>query len=211
MWKYTWKAREQKWDKPPLRANGRLAKANDSGTWTTFDTAYTAYRRGGFDGIGFVPTADDPFVLLDLDHVKGPNGIGEWSPELRRLFAGDVPPPAAVVSQLGTYAEVSPSGTGVRIVCKGALPAGRRKIGGKGNGCPDGLELYAANHYLTITGQKVAEAPVNVNDCNGQLASLHAAVFGPLKVKVSKPAVPAPDEQLVARARWRRPASRMPA
>ena len=118
LWKYTWKAREQKWDKPPLRANGRLAKANDSGTWTTFDTAYTAYRRGGFDGIGFVPTTDDPFVLLDLDHVKGPNGIGEWSPELRRLFAGDVPPPAAVVSQLGTYAEVSPSGTGVRMFAR---------------------------------------------------------------------------------------------
>ena len=124
VWQFTWKRREQKWDKPPLQVNGRPAKANDPATWTDFDTAHRAYRRGGFDGIGFVPTADDPFTFLDLDHVVRPDGLGEWTPELRAMFAGDVPSPGAVVTQFDTYAETSPSGTGVRHRVRGEI-AGR--------------------------------------------------------------------------------------
>jgi hypothetical protein len=180
VWRYVWK--DGKWDKPPLQVNGRPAKANDPATWTDFPTAYRVYCQAGygsfFDGIGYVPTADDPFVFLDFDRVVGPDGVGTWSPELRAIFAGDVPEPAALVEQLGSYAEVSPSGTGIRIVCKGKLPEGRRKIGGKGNGCPDGVEMYATSHYLTITGQRLPEAPAAVNDCTEKLAALHLAVFG---------------------------------
>ena len=178
VWRYTWKRQERKWDKPPWQVNGQPAKANDPTTWTDFDTAYRAYRRGGFDGIGFVPTADDPFVFLDLDHVMGPNGLGEWSPELQAMFVSDVPSPSTVVAQLDTYVETSPSGTGVRIVCWGKLPEGRRKIGGKGNGCPDGVELYSQAHYLTLTGQKLPGVPSAINERTVALATLHAAVFG---------------------------------
>ncbi len=178
VWRYTWKRQERKWDKPPWQVNGQPAKANDPTTWTDFDTAYRAYRRGGFDGIGFVPTADDPFVFLDLDHVMGPNGLGEWSPELQAMFVSDVPSPSTVVAQLDTYVETSPSGTGVRIVCGGKLPEGRRKIGGKGNGCPDGVELYSQAHYLTLTGQKLPGVPSAINERTVALATLHAAVFG---------------------------------
>src|SRR5208337_3590724 len=97
-------------------------------------TAYRAYGRGGFDGIGYVPTEADGLVFLDLDCVVNPDGtLGTWSPELRSHFAGNVPEPTELIAQLGSYAELSPSGRGVRIVCKGHLPEGRRKIGGKGN------------------------------------------------------------------------------
>lgn len=40
VWRFTWKAKEQKWDKPPLQVNGKPAKANDPGTWVDFATAY---------------------------------------------------------------------------------------------------------------------------------------------------------------------------
>ena len=101
-----------------------------------------------------------------------------WSPELRAKFSGAVPELVEVIAHLGTYAELSPSGSGVRIVCRGSLPEGRRKIGGKGNCCPDGLEMYSAVHYLTITGQRLTEAPVMVTDCTEKLAALHSTVFG---------------------------------
>ena len=185
VWRYVWKPREKKWDKPPLQVNNRPAKANDPATWTDFDSADRAYRRGGFDGIGYVPTADDPFTFLDLDHVAGPEGLGEWSSNLRPMFAGDVPSPGAMVEQLDTYAETSPSGTGVRIVCVGKLPEGRRKIGGKGNGCPDGVEMYSQTHYLTLTGQKLPNAPSSVNERTAALTRPHATVFG---LPTSKPA-----------------------
>ena len=188
LWRFTWKRREQKWDKPPVQVNGRPAKANDPATWTDFDNAHRAYRRGFFDGIGYVPTADDPFTFLDLDHVVGDDGAGTWSDTLRAMFPGHVPEPAALIASLGTYAEVSPSGTGIRIICRGELPEGRRKIGGKGDGCSDGVEMYSAAHYLTITGQRLPEAPATIRDCTEKLAALHAAVFG--QRRPSRPRLP---------------------
>ena len=179
VWRFTWKPRDQKWDKPPKQVSGKAASATDPKTWTTFDEVVRAYRAGGWDGIGYVPTEEDPFVLLDLDHVTGPDGkLGTWSDALRLQFAGEVPEPAALVATLNTYTEKSPTGTGLRVVCGGKLPKGRRKIGGKGNGCPDGLEMYSAGHYLTITGQRLPESPATVRDCDGELTALHVAVFG---------------------------------
>ncbi len=186
-------AAREKFDKPPLQVNGQPAKVNDPSTWTDFDTAYRSYCEAGygsfFDGVGYVPSADDPFAVGDLDHVYGPDGFGEWSPGLRAMFVGDVPRPTALVALLDTYAEVSPSGTGVRFVCKGKLPEGRRKIGGKSNGCPDGLEVYSGAHYVTITGHRLPEAPAAINDCTAALEQLHAAVFGR---PAPKPAAAAP-------------------
>jgi hypothetical protein len=190
LWRFTWKAKEQKYDKPPLQFSGQPAKANDPQTWTGFDKALYWLHKRGFDGIGYVPTEVDGLVFLDLDCVVRPDGtLGGWSPELRSLFAGEVPEPAELIAQLGSYAELSPSGRGIRIVCKGSLPKGRRKIGGKGNGCPDGFEAYSHAHYLTITGQRLAEAPAAVADCTEKLAALHAAVFGKVE---SKPAAAVP-------------------
>jgi primase-polymerase (primpol)-like protein len=187
----TWKAEGQKWDKPPLQISGKAARANDPSTWVSFKVAYFHYRLKEFDYIGFVPTEADGLVFLDLDCVVNPDGtLGTWSPELRSRFSGAVPGPAELIAQLGTYAELSPSGRGVRIVCKGSLPEGRRKIGGKGNGCPDGFEMYSALHYLTITGQRLTEAPPTVTDCTEKLAALHAAVFG--KVELRPATIPGP-------------------
>jgi primase-polymerase (primpol)-like protein len=193
VWRYTWKSKEAKWDKPPLQFNGAPAKANDPTTWCGFDLAVAVCQRRGYDGIGFVPTEEDELVLLDLDHVVNADGtLTTWSPELRAMFRGDVPEPAALIAALGTYAEISPSGTGVRIICRGKLPDGRRKIGGKGNGCPDGLEMYSAAHYCTLTGQQLPDAPAVLCDCTEKLAALHLAVFGPPAAAIPAGIVPLP-------------------
>ena len=182
----TWKAKGQKWDKPPLQISGRPARANDPHTWVSFKVAYFHYRLKKFDYLGYVPTEADGLVFLDLDCVVNPDGtLGTWSTELRSHFSGDVPEPSELVARLGSYAELSPSGSGIRIICRGSLPEGRRKIGGKGNGCPDGLEMYAHAHYLTITGQRLPEAPATVTDCTEKLVALHAAVFGKAEAKLT--------------------------
>lgn len=49
-----------------------------------------------------------------------------------------------VVKELGSYTELSLSGTGLRIIAHGELPPGRRKRGD--------VEMYDRDHYLTITG-----------------------------------------------------------
>jgi len=160
--------------------NGRPAKANDPRTWTSFATAYAACQRGGCDGIGYVPTASDPFTFLDLDHVVDPasGAMVPWSDTLRERFAGEVPEPAVLVTKLDSYAELSPSGTGARVIVQGKLPKGKRKIGGKGNGCSDGLELYDEAHYLTITGQRLPASPATIQERTEVLHRLHTLVFG---------------------------------
>ena len=114
--------------KVPCQSNGRNAKPNDSRTWSSFDAVSKA---DGFDGIGFM--FDGQYFGVDLDHV-----IDE---------AGTLAPEAAeIVRRLNSYTEYSPSGTGLHILCKGALPSerGRRK---------GFVEVYGKGRFFTVTGK----------------------------------------------------------
>ena len=71
VWKSVWKPKEGIYTKVPKNPiSGRNAKSNDPNTWTDYDTALTAYEKGGYDGIGFETTPDDPFLFWDLDHTS---------------------------------------------------------------------------------------------------------------------------------------------
>lgn len=58
----------------------------------------------------------------------------------------------ALVKRLDTYAELSPSGTGVHVICKGSLSGAGR---GKWNGLD--LEVYDTARYFTVTGRKLGD------------------------------------------------------
>jgi putative DNA primase/helicase len=115
---------------------GQRAKSNDPQTWATFAEALAAYQHGGFDGIGFVFTANDPYVGIDLDSCRDP-ASGRLEP-----WAGEI------VERLDGYTEASPSGTGVHIIVEGKLPAGGRKKGQ--------VEMYDSGRFFTVTGQHLA-------------------------------------------------------
>lgn len=119
--------------KVPYQLNGRKASTTDSSTWANYELIKKHSEK-----IGFVFTKDDPFVFIDLDHVlDGHRKIKcEWAKEL--------------VSQIDSYTEVSPSGDGLHIICKGVVPDGlpnKRKFN-------DGsaLEVYTHGRYATFTG-----------------------------------------------------------
>src|SRR5215813_13679518 len=63
---------EVDFDKPPRCPRGGPASSTDPATWCPFDEAHTAYRRGGYAGMGFVlhrePGEEDGLVGMDLDH-----------------------------------------------------------------------------------------------------------------------------------------------
>ncbi|MEM8495030.1 MAG: phage/plasmid primase, P4 family [Planctomycetota bacterium] len=144
--------------KVPCSVRGRLAKANDPRTWASFEEALAAYRRGGFAGIGFVFSADDPFAGVDLDDCR--DGDGELDDRAR-----------GIVESFGTYTEVSPSGSGVKMLCRAdAIPKGKN-VGW--------CELYTGGRFFTITGQRVPGTPAIVNDCSGPFAALYARVTKP--------------------------------
>jgi putative DNA primase/helicase len=131
--------------KVPKRADGRKANVSKAATWASFDEVVAAYERGGFDGCGYVFTRDDPYVGIDLDGCIAADGtLQTWGREW--------------VDQLATYCEVSPSGTGLKLIAR-AVPSGRtgRKASVPGvepvAAKVPGIEFCSERRFFTLTGQ----------------------------------------------------------
>jgi hypothetical protein len=187
LWRWTWIESKKKWTKPPLQANGRPAKATDPSTWTTYEKALAVYLRGGFDGFGLVLTKKDGLTGIDLDDCCDPNTmvIESWA--------------MAVVARFQTYAELSPSGTGIRIWLKGELPPAGRKKGQ--------VEVYDDLRFLTITGHRLPDTTTAIEHRQYELLAFHREVFGEPKPapdvrRDTEPiSLEVPDEELLKRAR----------
>jgi hypothetical protein len=154
-----WQVRERrgKITKPPLQADGRLAKSDDPSTWCTFQEALAAYAAEGaeFSGIGVV--LPPGYAAFDLDDCR--------DPETGRI----VPQVEEMLDRLGSYAEVTPSGTGLRVIgrCDPSLPEIHRKLQLPGTSGAS-VEIYRhARRYITVTGLHVegtADALADVGD-----------------------------------------------
>ena len=81
-------------------------------------------------GVGFVFAEGGGIVGVDLDNCFQGGQLDSWA--------------AAWVERFNSYTEVSPSGTGLHILCLGALP-------GKGVHKAKG-EIYDQGRYFTVTG-----------------------------------------------------------
>src|SRR5262245_22242695 len=102
LWRY--ERRDGHWTKPPYTTAGSPSSSTDPSTWTTFERALDAYRAGGgWDGIGYAHLSEEQLTGIDLDKCRDP-ASGAINPE-----------DAAIVADLDTYAEVSPSAEGVRL------------------------------------------------------------------------------------------------
>ena len=73
------------------------------------------------------------------------------------------------IHSLGSYAEYSPSGKGLHILCKGQLPPGGRR---KGN-----FEFYENGRFFTVTGD-IASEYTEIVDCTESIKYLHAKYIG---------------------------------
>lgn len=167
-----------KFDKVPYDPHsGTKASVSDADTWVPFSLV-TAEER-----IGFVFTADDPFVGIDLDGARNPQTgeIAAWALDVIRRFPG-------------WYWEASPSGTGVHGIGKGKLPPGGRKR--------DKIEVYEAGRFFTVTGYSVA-GTTQLEDHTAELAAWHESVFGkatPTRQRTAKEAITEHDRERIPAA-----------
>ena len=112
--KWQWNGDKDKWDKPPFSIRtGRKCNSEQLAELSGFSKAVAAHRAGRFDGIGFRFRPDDPFAGVDLDGCRDPQ-TGAIAPWAQRW-----------IDKFATYTEVSPSGKGVKMFCRG-------KVSGKG-------------------------------------------------------------------------------
>ncbi len=173
LWRYEYRPDQKKpWTKPPYQPNGFKGDSTKPATWNDFDTVIAAYERGGFDGIGFALTDDFGLVGVDIDDAKTESG--GWIPEVCAAF-----------ESLDSYAEISPSGNGIRFFTRGTLPEKGRKKGR--------FEIYSNARYLTVTGHRIDECDAGINERTEAIAAFHARHIA---AKAAQPkATPRPQNQ----------------
>lgn len=138
MWRYEDTDSNKPTKVPYSARNNRLASVTDAQTWATFDECVNAMQSGMYSGIGFVLTENDPYAFIDLDDTKGDQTA------LDRQIK--------IYNEFDSYAERSPSGSGLHIIIKGAIPSGRRR---------SFIELYSSQRYMTMTGDVYRNAPIS--------------------------------------------------
>jgi hypothetical protein len=159
-------------DKVPYQTDGTPASTSNQATWTSYVAVSVARNR--YDGIGFV-LKNSNIVAFDVDDCRNPV-TGELHPWAK-----------ALVEKANSYAEVTPSKTGIRIIGRGdgekvhtSLPVHDGVV----------VEIYRkATRYITITGDVLHDAPlVNIDkiidEVQGELAQKKKARGRP---KTNKP------------------------
>jgi hypothetical protein len=152
-WCFRRKASGNGWTKPPVSAHGGPASSTDPSTWSTYEEAVAYVKSGRADGIGFVLTPDLSYAAIDVDGCRYPDlkYLAEWGQDFLEQAV-----------RCETYAEVTPSGEGIRIW--GLTEAETRshvpyKLGLEGSGHKCQIELYRrTNQYVTITGADITAA-----------------------------------------------------
>lgn len=187
-WRLTPREGEPKPTKVPYNARtGHLASTTDPKTWASFEEAAAfCVQHEWASGVGYVLSAEDPYVGIDLDACRDPRSgrIEPWA--------------KAIIKRLNSYTEISPSGTGLRIFVRGELPPHGRRRGH--------IEIYSQARFLTITGDRYLAAPDTIQARPQELIEWHVEVFGEPPAKrenghVQRSPVQLADADLLLKAR----------
>jgi hypothetical protein len=173
VWKMARRSPDDKEEtKLPFQINGDFAEADNPETWCSWGSARSAYQYGDYRGVGFEFSVDDPFCGVDLDKCRNPKTgkVSEWAREIILKFA--------------SYAEVSPSETGVKIFCRGKSPFDRgrkKKFPELEKVCDDpkdvAIEIYDQRRYFAVTGWRLGGVPHEPTECQEHLEWLKSKYF----------------------------------
>jgi hypothetical protein len=184
MWNY--EKPDDRWTKVPYRPNSSKASTTNPATWSSFAKVQLAYEQGGFDGVGFVTSRNDPFVLIDLDHCLGNAAL--W----------DATSIVEIAKREGAYVERSISGTGCHAIGRGAqLEKGRKK---------NNVEMYTHSRFFTMSGDLIQSPDGPLGTVNETIALVKERL-GPEETPAPKPngaalaSDPANDDALIEKAR----------
>lgn len=135
--------------KPINPKTGGFAMPNNPNTWSDFDTAVMVSEN--FAGIGFM-FGGSGYFGVDLDDL-----------DIHGAVASEF------IEALQSYAELSQSGKGIHIICKGSLPEGGRR---RGN-----VEMYDTGRFFVVTGNYCSEY-VDIAECTEKIKPLHEKYLG---------------------------------
>lgn len=143
LWKLV--ERNGKPTKIPFQPSGEPASSTGRETWSAFKSVIDSLD--GYAGAGFVFDENDCYVGIDLDGCVDPktNQVEQWARQ--------------VIVRLASYAEISPSGTGVKIFGSSAVRwPHRKKVELPYAAVCDkqpAIEVYDAGRYFAVTGKRL--------------------------------------------------------
>lgn len=158
-WKAEYDETKGKIKKVPVNPKtGGGAMSNTPSTWTDFETAVKESEK--YSGIGFM-FGNCEYFGVDIDGVHD---------ELESYRAGNE---NNIISEfigtLQSYAEISQSGNGIHIICKGRLPKqGRRR---------DNVEMYETGRFFIMTGNPCSDYDT-IRKCTESIKPLHEKYIG---------------------------------
>jgi putative DNA primase/helicase len=156
--------RDGKNTKIPYQRNGRRADTTNPDTWDTYNYIESTGTKS--DGIGFVFSEDAGITGIDWDKVRDPI-TGKWDDEaLEEILS------------LGSYAELSQSGTGAHVLIKGNIPGSKRRNGN--------IEMYCKERYFVVTGQHIEGTPTEIKENQEAINKLYKNRFGEDKKEEKK-------------------------
>jgi hypothetical protein len=130
-------------DKTALQLNGRKASSTKPKTFTAYKLVVS--QLNGFDGIGYLLSGD--LAAIDVDDCRDAQteNIHPWA--------------QALIDRCHTYCEITPSGSGVRIIgtANGEFVHRKQAVG---NGITAECYHVDLGRYITITGLPVRDLPL---------------------------------------------------
>lgn len=137
VWRLIWKE-QGKPSKVPFYVNGsprmHPGTPEDRQQMASYDEAVSIASSRGYDGIGFATLSDSGVVALDFDDC----------------VTGELIHPEVAALCEGTYAEFSPSGTGVRAFMLGTV---RSRKDSKAKHGSYAIEVFGDTGFVTFTGR----------------------------------------------------------
>ena len=133
---------------PPKGADGRRMPTEaqpqvdqghelDRAALVGLNEALDALGRGKWDGLGFAFLPGDNLIGIDVDRAIDPE-TGEMAAHCRDI-----------ISNCGSYTELSPSGTGVHVICSGVSDTFKDN--------DVGVEVFAGRQFFTVTAKPMGE------------------------------------------------------
>ncbi|HEC2192903.1 TPA: DNA primase [Staphylococcus delphini] len=145
LWRAELDNKRNEYKKVPYSFAGYRASSTNDDSWTVFDPIYKTYeQQNEYNGIGFVLSEQDNYIVLDIDNAIDDNG------QLTTDLANDM--------VQFTYCEISPSGTGLHCFFKGQLPSNRKK-----KRTDLDIELYDKSRFMTVTGESIGQSEISEN------------------------------------------------
>lgn len=149
---------------------GGQAMSNNPQTWSNYDTAVRASVN--YDGIGFM-FSNSGYFGIDLDDCR--DMIDNY------LLGNKTGIVAEFINTMQTYAEISQSGNGIHLICRGTLPPNGRRRGK--------VEMYDSGRYFIMTGKQIGGFS-QITDGTERVKMLHVKYLGTQKPALASSSLP---------------------